>query len=263
MSWPIPIRDGLRFVIEVQLPTSRDVVHYLPSFEAELPNFALNMDDISAFRFGDVSLKSTNSHIKVRGAIANTFNVHSTNGGISGAFNTTNSLTIATTNSPVAVKIGAVNEKSEPPTSVSLRTTNGPIKADVSLISNSSSGTGGTFSVCAHTTNSPIDVVYDHSPVDSFLKFNALSTNSPVRAVLHRAYEGTFALSTTNARAVLDRLPDVEDPSGQGRERSVTTRSSSVGKYISGRVEWVPSSHYDQAGSVNIATTNDKITLTL
>jgi hypothetical protein len=261
IHWPIPSRDALHFVIEVELPASREAVRYLPSFEADLPSFALDMDDISAFRFGDVSLKSTNSHIKVRGAIASTFNVHSTNGGISGAFNTTNSLTIVTTNSPVSVRIGAVNEKSEKPTNVLLQTTNGRIKADVSLISNSSSGTGGAFDVRAHTTNSPIEVVYDDSPVDSFLKFNAISTNSPVRAVLHRAYEGTFSLSTTNAGAVLDRLRDVEDPSGKGRQRSVTKRT--VGRYISGKVEWVPSSDFNQAGSVNLATTNEMISLTV
>jgi len=261
INWPIPSRDALHFVIKVELPARRGAVRYLPSFEADLPRFTLDMDDISAFRFGDVNLKSTNSHIKVRGAIASTFNVHSTNGGISGAFNTTNSLTIVTTNSPVSVRIGAVNEKSEKPTNVLIRTTNGRIKADVSLISNSSSGTGGAFGVCAHTTNSPIEVVYDDSPVDSFLEFKAVSTNSPVRAVLHRAYEGKFALSTTNAGAVLNHLRDVEDPSGQGRERSVTKRS--VRSYISGSVEWVPSSDYTQAGSVNLATTNDMITLTI
>jgi hypothetical protein len=107
-------------VVEVELSASRGAVRYLPSFEADLPRFALDMGDISAFRFGDVSLKSTNSHIKVRvliyacatanlsqGRVASTFNVHSTNGGISGAFNTTNSLTIVTTNSPVSVRIGA------------------------------------------------------------------------------------------------------------------------------------------------------------
>jgi hypothetical protein len=128
-------------VVEVELPASHGAVRYLPSFEADLPRFALDMGDISAFRFGDVSLKSTNNHIKVRviillvfacatanlpqGAVASTFNVHSTNGGISGAFNTTDSLSIITTNSPVSVRIGAVNEKSEKPTNVLIRTTNG------------------------------------------------------------------------------------------------------------------------------------------
>ena len=116
--------------------------------------------------------------------------------------------------------------------------------------------------MCAQTTNSPIEVIYDDSPVDSVLKFNAVSTNSPVRAVLHRAYEGTFALSTTNAGAKLGNSRDVEDPSGRGRERSLTKRS--VGEnYISGQVEWVPSGDSDRAGSVNIATTNGVISLTV
>lgn len=115
--------------------------------------------------------------------------------------------------------------------------------------------------MCTHTTNGPIEVVYDDSPVDSVLKFNALSTNSPVRAFLHRAYQGKFALSTTNARAVLDFLRDVEDPSGQGRQRGLTGLDS--GNYHSGKVEWMPSSDYDHAGSVNIATTNDVVTLTV
>jgi hypothetical protein len=129
-------------VVEVELPASRGEVRYIPSFEADLPMFALDMDNLSAFRFGDVSLRSTNSHIKVRvidlliiytcaaakhpqGAIASTFNVHSMNGGISGEFNTTDSLTILTTNSPVSVRIGAVNEKPEKPTEVFIQTTNG------------------------------------------------------------------------------------------------------------------------------------------
>lgn len=135
-------------MVEVELPANRGAVRYLPSFEANLPRFALDMGDISAFRFGDISLKSTNNHIKVgvtilliyacatanllQGAIANTFNVHSTNGGISGAFNTTNSLTIVTTNSPISVRIGAVNEKSEKPTKVSMQTTNGFVPLSLS-----------------------------------------------------------------------------------------------------------------------------------
>lgn len=111
-----------------------------------------------------------------------------------------------------------------------------------------------------HTTNSPIEVVYEDSPVDSLLKFSAASTNSPVHAVLHRAYEGTFTLSTSNARAILDYLAYAEDPSGQGRKRSLSGHDS--GNHHSGRVEWVPSNHYDR-GSVHIATTNNKITLTV
>ena len=64
--WPLPSRDALHFVVEVELPTRHSAVRYIPSFQANLPLFALNMDDISALRFGDVSLETTNSHIKVQ-----------------------------------------------------------------------------------------------------------------------------------------------------------------------------------------------------
>jgi len=99
-------------------------------------------------------------------------------------------------------------------------------------------------------------------PVDSVLNLDAVSTNSPVHAALHRAYEGRFVIATTNGGAVLDRLRDFEDPSGQGRKRSPTKRS--VGRSrILGKFEWVQSSDYNRVGSVNMATTNDVITLTI
>ncbi|KAI9465138.1 hypothetical protein BJY52DRAFT_1245300, partial [Lactarius psammicola] len=230
--------DALHFVVEVKLPASRGAVHYIPYFQADLPMFALDMDDISAFRFGDFG-----------GRLRTPFNVHSTNGRISGAFNTTGSLRIVTTNSPVSVRIDAK------PTEVSIQTTNGRIKADISLMSNSFSGTGGAFGVRTHTTNSPIEVFYEDSPVDSVLKFDAATTNSPVHASLHRAYEGTFAIATTNSRAVLDRLRFVEDPSGQRRHRSFRNLSVRE-KRIFGKVQWMPSDN-DPAGSVSVATTND------
>lgn len=261
MNWPIS-RDALHFVVQVELPASHGAIRYIPSFEADLPRFALDMDEISAFRFGDVSLKSTNSHIKVRGAIASTFNVYSMNGGISGTFNTTDSLAIVTTNSPVSVRIGAVNEEPEKPTVVFIQTTNERITADISLISNTSSGAGGAFSVSTQTTNGPIEVVYDDSPVDSVLTFYAMSTNSPVHAVLHHAYEGTFALATTNAGAGLECMRDVEDPSGRGRERSLTKHSVDRNR-IFGKVEWVPSIDYNRDGYVDIATTNYVIAVTV
>lgn len=46
------------------------------------------------------------------------------NGVISGNFNTTNSLTLVTTNSPVTVRVGAWNRESEKPTEVVIQTDN-------------------------------------------------------------------------------------------------------------------------------------------
>ena len=65
-----------------------------------------------------------------------------------------------------------------------------------------------------HTTNGSIEIDYADSSVYFVLNFIAVLTNSPVHAGLHRAYEGTFALATSNAGTVPNRLRDVEDPLG-------------------------------------------------
>jgi hypothetical protein len=46
------------------------------------------------------------------------------NGAIIGNFNTTNSLNLITTNSPVFVRVGAENEESQKPTEVVIQTDN-------------------------------------------------------------------------------------------------------------------------------------------
>ncbi|KAI0256051.1 hypothetical protein BJV78DRAFT_1118294 [Lactifluus subvellereus] len=261
--WPIGSRDNLRFVVAVELPSTRGgEVRYIPSFHADLPMFALAMGDLSAFHFGDLILKSTHSPIQVEGVIANTLKVHTTNGRITGTFNTTDSLALITNNSPVSVKIGAEHGKPDKSTEVFIQTNNGPIEADISLTSTSSPGAGGAFGVHTQTTNGPINILFDDSSVDSVLNFDAQSTNSPVHTVLHRAYEGTFSMQTTNADVVLDHSRNVEDPSGHGRKRRLFVHT--VNRHVMyGEVKWVPSDNDSRAGSVNIATTNNLIKLTI
>ncbi|KAI0300461.1 hypothetical protein B0F90DRAFT_1723111 [Multifurca ochricompacta] len=260
--WLTLRRNDVHFVVVVELPSSRSAVRYMPSFHANLPMFSFALDDLSNLRFGDVILKSTNSPIRVQGMIANTMEVHSMNGGIRGALNVTDHLTLMTTNSPISVKIGAENRRPDKSTEMLIKTSNGLIEANISLTSSTSLGAGGTFGVHTYTTNGPIKIVYNDSPVDSLLNFDAQSTNSPVHTVLHRAYEGTFAIQTTNADAVLSNLRNVEDPSGHQRRRRLS--SHYVSRHIvNGDVKWEPSSDNGQCGSVNIATTNDLINLTI
>lgn len=138
-----------------------------------------------------------------------------------------------------------------------------PIEADISLTSTSSPGGGAqSFGVHAHTTNGPINILFDDSSIDTVLEFDAQSTNSPIHTVLHRAYEGTFSMQTTDADVVLDHSRNVEDPSGHGRKRRLFMHS--VSRHVGyGEVEWVPSDNDRRAGSVNIATTNNLIKLTI
>jgi len=280
--------SNLRFIVEVELPPSRGAVRYLPSFRADLPNFALAMDDLSAFHFGDFALKTSNNAINVevlalqyfryavaehqQGVIANSVEIQTTNAGIRGSFNTSDDLTLITTNLPISVRVGAANGGFQKSTNVLIHTTNAfvlrfnplfdllsnplsHIEADISLKSKSSSGTGGSFGVHAHTTNGFIKIVYDDSPVDSVLNSDVQSTNAPVHVALHRAYEGAFSLRTSNSPASLDRLRHVEDPSGRGRKRVLSNRSTN-GHAVYGEVEWSPSSRDGRAGSVDVSTTN-------
>jgi hypothetical protein len=116
--------------------------------------------------------------------------------------------------------------------------------------------------VHARTTNAPITIVYDDSPVDSVLKFDASSTNSPIHAFLHDAYEGQFSLWTTNSKVILDNSRDVEDPSGRGRKRRLLTHSVNK-QNVRGEVLWSPSRRDGRAGLVDIKTTNNLIKLSV
>jgi hypothetical protein len=60
MPWHARGNDA-RFVIIVGLPSGRGAIRYIPSFHVDLPMFALTVDDLSAFRFGDFALRSSNS----------------------------------------------------------------------------------------------------------------------------------------------------------------------------------------------------------
>jgi len=259
IPWPGDRRNP-RFVVEVGLPSGHGTVRYVPSFRADVPMFALAIGDLMGFRFGHFALTSSDSPVSVEGVFADSLKVHTTNGAIRGTFNTSDSLTLNTTNLPISVRIGAENGGSGKPTDVLMQTDNILIEADISLTSKSSSGMGGTFGVHAHTTNGHIKIGYECAPVDSVLNFDARSTNAPVHVVLSPTYEGTFSLKTTNSRAVLDQPRNVEDPSGRGRKRLLSSHSPNK-QVVYGELKWLPSRRDGHAGSVDIATTNDFVQL--
>ena len=51
------------FVLDVTLPSPKHGVSHLPGFTIDVPEFALEIDDLAAFDFDAVTLKSTNSPI--------------------------------------------------------------------------------------------------------------------------------------------------------------------------------------------------------
>lgn len=146
--------------------------------------------------------------------------------------------------------------------------TRSPLKSDVSLSTNSSSGTGGDFRVYAHTSNAALNVSFSASPPDSHLVFEGSTKNAPARAELDAAFEGGFLLRTTQFHPTLHVSPGVKDPTGQGRVRKVKDRVV-AGRAMIGNVSWVPPAE-DQlvdadarAGWASVVTRNAPVTLVL
>jgi len=84
---------------------------------------------------------------------------------------------------------------------------------------------------------------------------------------LHPAFEGGFLLQTTQFRPTLHVTPDVEDPTGHGRQRKVNDRVV-AGRAVIGNVSWVtPGKHpqpgAERAGWASVSSRNAPVTLVL
>jgi len=183
--------------------------------------------------------------------------IHSSNGPISGTFNTTKALTLETSNSPIHVDVGLESDKDGSSPIFIARTSNGKLEADVSLVS--ASGSGGSFNIGARTSNSPLRVAFPASPIDSKLLFQGTTSNSPATVSLNPAYEGSFTLSTSRLGASIHRKAGVEDPSGKERKRVINALNER-GRVLTGRVYWESDENKAQ-GMVGVQTSNSPVVL--
>lgn len=235
-SWiPLRQKEKIIFVVDVVLPSppKYDVSH-LPGFTIDAPDFTLEIDDLSAFYFNAVTLKSTNSPITVQSVAGQSIVVEGKNGKISGLFNATQLLALSTTNNAIKTFAHAHNAHPGQPTVVSLKTANGALHANISLSSNTPSSLSN-FRVSAHTTNAPLTLALsspDARPVN--LRLDATTSNAPVHVELPPAFEGRFLLRTTRFRPELHEAPRVS-----GRARRVST-STMAGHAVFGNVSLVP-----------------------
>ncbi|KAJ8454741.1 hypothetical protein ONZ45_g19185 [Pleurotus djamor] len=256
----VPREEQLRFNVIVSLPASSDGKPLpIKDFEADMPLFALaavHLEESVYFR--KISLISENMPVTAESILADVGLFKSTNGPITGSFNTTSSLKLITTNAPIKADVGLTNDN-ERPTQVLLKSQNGMIQSSVSLLRDDDSAVGGKYDVNAITTNSGLQVDFPASPIDSTLVLNAHTTNSGATVSLNPAYEGQFVLKSTIFRPDV-RKTVVSDPAGRGRRRTVEydeyTRA-----VVSGKVKWTGSTKRD--GIVNVGSTNAKVVLKL
>jgi len=257
-------RDRIFFNITLSLPEGKEVSTF-PHFETRLPLFSQIIAGLPTHDFGSISLHSTNRPILAHNLVGNKIRIRSRNGPIEGTFNTSRSLDVETSNSPVKVIVNAFNQNNSAPTSVKIRTRNGLLSADLSLVSTFENSTSGAFTVVTRTTNSPLDINFsDHAP-DGLLKLDAHTSNSPAQVHLHPSFEGTLKLRTSIFAPTVSPDLEVEDPAGRGRTRSVNV--STIGRHsriVHGDVEWKPE---DEAlkpdGKVEVSTSNSPLQVRL
>lgn len=246
---------GIYYEATVVLPESGklDRPLHIENFETDVPN---TVHKIGALRgivdFTYISLKGSNAPISATSISAETGVFRTSNSGISGIFNTTRSLTLKTSNGPIAVDVGVHNDQKYVSDLV-MRTSNGKIDSRVSL---TSPYEGGRYLVTAASSNGPVTVRFPTSPLDSVLKLSASTSNSPAFVSLDPAYEGSLALSTSNFSPLLQRR-NTKDPAGKGRTRHI--KVNSYGRSVlKGSVSW---SGWDGSGTVEVNSSNSPVTL--
>ncbi|KAF7353664.1 hypothetical protein MVEN_01051300 [Mycena venus] len=100
---------------------------------------------------------------------------------------------------------------------------------------------------------------------NSSLVLNVSTSEAPVAVYLHPAYEGTYDLQTTEARAEVDRDYSAEDPSEMNRQRTVHWTATEPHDRVWGHMYWSfngePSPEGMNRGSISIRSTKSDVTL--
>ena len=199
---------------------------------------------------------------------------------IRGTFNTSSSLVLSTSNAEISIRANLFSDGAgiDSPTLVHMHTSNGSevfcyhlptlltpcphrrIDSRVGLYSTAESSEGGCFHVIARTSNAPLALSFPDAPLQSHLDVHARSSNQLVTVNAHKAYEGVFALRTSNALPQVKWDEEVEDPAGKGRERKVEIRHVG-GNGIRGTTAWEGEPR--GKGMIGVWSTNKEVMLNL
>ncbi|EAU91888.1 hypothetical protein CC1G_04655 [Coprinopsis cinerea okayama7 len=257
-------------------------------------HFAVDKDLVA---FHEVSFKGSNGAVTIEKPLSTPKGkIRTSNGPISGTFNTSDSLLIQTQNGEVRVQVGLdyLEEKGKKP-NLEIRTSNGQLRADISLSASSSSLAGSSkpaYDITTHTANarlstSVLSTMPSSQGVD--LTYDGSTANSPASLRLYPSYTGDFVVSTANGAADLrmfcaDLLIDdsvlnqneaedemendnasADSGRGQCKERRVTRRVVRRNR-IEGRIEWLGEKGRDSNGGegrVRLRSSNGPAVLSL
>ncbi|KAJ6497439.1 hypothetical protein C8R45DRAFT_127122 [Mycena sanguinolenta] len=273
--------DRLFFDFELILPRSDSILH-VNSLSTDVSNFSYDVDTLNAY-FNDLSLRASNGLIQakllfaaqavlstsnapivVESLVAPIVSVKSSNDRIIGTFAVADSLELLTSNAAIAAVVSITGASSLKKTqNITLSTSNGAISYIANL--GPAKGEAGSFLVTAATINSKVSGKIVSAPLNSILAIRATTSNHQAVLTLPSTYEGSFAISTSNAAATITRAnPQEKDPACEsgakckGRERIVKT-TPVAGSNVRGVVHWDPRNA--DLGNVVLSSTNGAATL--
>jgi len=157
----------------------------------------------------------------------------------------TESLVLKTAMGSITANIFMVSDATtsqQPPTTVSITTNTGAIHTRFSLLAVDTEGQvrappGGSFLVDTKSDTSSVHLDFDDAPVDSTLTLTSKTSTGSINVDLHPTYEGTFSLSSDVGSPAISVKDEVEDPAGEGRNRTVKLVRTR-GHVMVGEVGW-------------------------
>ena len=215
----------------------------LPTLHSVFPGLAQHIGDVfDGVTFGRVTLVGKDVAVDT---ITSSKAVLVTGGGqpIKGSFNVSESLSIVARASPIIVNVTMFSSPSSgEPTVLDIVNNNAPIFSTISLLLNPTANEArihnGFFAISQVTSQAAINSIVTSQPLDSTVRFTAISKNADVAAAFPPAYQGRFSLvANRHGKSILKADPDVKDPSGEGRERYIEERDI-FGHIVTGFVGW-------------------------
>lgn len=253
----------IRFTVDVYFPKSRSAAlapRDMGKFTSSVSWFDFTIATANGVFFTHLRLSTESDKMHSEGVLAHVVHLSGSNGAITGTFNISEEAAIRTSNAKVDVDLNIFHVEKDGPTKatkVTLATSNAPILTRNNLYHVVGSrddmwSPGGNFSVVVSTKNAAVDVGFATAPVDSLLDLTVGTSNGDTNVYLHPTYEGGVTLMTTNGRAEVHQMEEVEDPSGRGRHRFMMWKE--VWRWwLVGWIGWGEKKH---AGSLVVRTNN-------
>ncbi|KAL5528537.1 hypothetical protein ACEPAF_7673 [Sanghuangporus sanghuang] len=225
ISVPSIAEKGYYFDVLLELP-SDETDTPLCNFATYLPLFNQSFDSLDSFTdINTVDVEGSIGNIYFESVQARSILVRGSASSISGSFNASEKLILETILRPITANVSLYNYGYDlDPTQLSVETGNSNISLNVNL----QSGTNGTgyctpiYMTSVMAFNGAINAAYYHDPsvVASTLYVRAINSVEPAHVFVDSVFQGTYDVHTTLADAIVERTVDLDDPAGQGRNRS-------------------------------------------